>query len=324
MVMGLAVLGCGGDPNACEQPGGCEGEGTCAGGGCETGSDTGGQPSASDSSTTAAGSTGDPATSEPETDTATTSGQGSADGPSIDMFLADGQAGAVEVFSPGNVTVTWQASGVSSCTASAEPAVEGWSGAQPLSGELDLVVDQDTVLALNCDALVETLDITYTLQCDASVHPPGLTMVEDVYANINDGFPFGESTNASFLLNIWNTQFVSLSDFSLPTAETSRRIVFVDAPTSHNHFNTGTVSISECPGDFSETATCVLPVHNNATLFISTRTEDPFDGQPTFCRLDPRRTYYINYVTSPDPFNEPPSCNDADDDNCAMFYSESL
>lgn len=323
MVVFATLLGCSSGVGRESSDAGADGG--CISGVCVPDSESGGPSTDGGSDTTTEGSTTHDNPPDATADTATPTDLGGSDGPSIAHFLANAQPDAVEVVSPGDVTLSWLASQVSSCTASALPPIDGWAGDKPLSGQQDLVVGQDTVLTLTCDGLVETIDVTYTLLCDPSMHPPGLTMVEDVYANINDGFPFGESTNTSFLLNIWNTQFVSLSDFSLPTEETTRRIVFVDAPTSHNHMDTGTVSVSECPGDFSdETATCVLPVHNNSTLFISTKASDPLSESPGFCRLDPRKTYFINYVTSPAPYDEPPSCQAAGAEDCAMFYSESL
>jgi|GEM_PF-2121527 len=313
-------LGCGGDSEACEGQE-CELGTGCTDSECMTASSGDPQPSTTRADENTEGGTTETSGPGPLTST----GPGDDEAASIEFFMANGQSGAVDILSPGDVTLSWQASEVSDCTASADPPVDGWSGNKPLVGSEDLVVQHDTVLTLECDALTETLDLSYTVQCDPSMYPPGLTMVEDVYANINDGFPFGESTNASFLLNIWNTQFVALSDFSFPVDDEIRRIVFVDAPTSHNHMDSGTVSISACPGDFSEeTATCVLPVHNNSTLFISTRDSDPLSAAPGYCRVDPRQTYYINYVTSPDPYGEAPSCLSPDDNNCAMFYSESL
>lgn len=238
--------------------------------------------------------------------------------PSID-FRVNAMSGSVEV-GPGEASVTWQAREVSGCAASADPAVDGWAGELELSGERTLVITQNTVLTLACDALTERVNVAFSLMCDESVHPPGLRMAEGTYAEFNDGFGFGESTNASFLLDIPTNSFFALSGFSLPTENVRRRIVFVDAPTNRTQMDGGTVSVSECPGDFSESATCVFSVNNMSTLFFSTRPSEELD---VYCVLDPTKTYFINYVTSQDPYSVPPTCR-ADGTRCAMFYSESL
>lgn len=237
--------------------------------------------------------------------------------PSIDFFRVNALTGSVEV-GAGEARVTWQATDVGACTASAVPAVDGWAGDRELSGEQGLVLTESTQLTLTCDALVETVDVVFSLMCDESVFPPGLRMIEGTYSEINDGFPFAESTNASFLLEIPINGFYTLSDFSFPYENARRRIVFVDAPTSHVMMDGGTVSVSECPGDFSDAATCVFSVTNMSTLFFSTRPSEDLDR---YCVLDPAKTYFINYVTSTDPYAVPPSCR-ADGTRCAMFYSE--
>lgn len=160
------------------------------------------------------------------------------------------------------------------------------------------------------------------LVCTTDVYPPGLFRENGTYEQYNDGEPFGVSTNTSFLLDIRINRFVVLDNFSYPQVNAWRRIVFVDAPTNHNMMHVGTISVSECPGDFSETATCRISVHNNKTIFVTTRPGDS-DIDP-FCKLDPNKSYYINYVLTDDPYNGMPECADVTDTVCAMFYSETL
>jgi hypothetical protein len=186
-------------------------------------------------------------------------------------------------------------------------------------------IEGDTVFTILClDALGQfdthqvSINVTAPGFCSTDVYPPGLARANGVYRNFNDGFDFGQSTNASFLANIGINTFLTLSDFSFPQADSRRRIALVDAPSNFNLMAVTTISISECPGDFTETATCLFEVNNNSNMFFSTR---PSDADSFFCVLDPQQVYYINYITTPDPYNEPPSCND-DEPDCAVFYAK--
>ena len=83
--------------------------------------------------------------------------------------------------------------------------------------------------------------------------------------------------------------------------------------------------MSECPGDFTESAVCTMTVTQSATLLMSTRPED--SGLEYYCRLEPGRTYYLNVVASQMPFDVPPSCSDLpayDPSRCALLFSETL
>lgn len=155
-------------------------------------------------------------------------------------------------------------------------------------------------------------------ECSRDMYPDGLRKVSGTYEQYNDGYPFGESTNTSFLLNINTMTFVSLSGFSLPHENTRRRIVFENAPTNYNLMGSGLVSVSRCPGDFV-TATCVMPVNNGSTLFITTKPNDP----PHWCHVDKDKEYFINYILTDD-LAYPPSCANMLHRTCAMFYTEAL
>ncbi len=157
--------------------------------------------------------------------------------------------------------------------------------------------------------------------CNDSVYPPGLLLVEGEYATFNDTYPFGVSTNTSFELEINTSRFVALSGFKMPQDSFKRRIVFEQAPTNYNMMSQATISISECPGDFSATAACVRVVNNFTTWFFST---DTADDPNLYCILDPNKTYFINYVLSPDAYNEAPACKNPADNKCAVFYTEAV
>ncbi|MCX7554698.1 hypothetical protein OS175_12480 [Marinicella sp. S1101] len=160
------------------------------------------------------------------------------------------------------------------------------------------------------------------LDCFGVERPMGLIPVNGSYQFFNDGFGFGESTNSRFLAPVSTNEYLSLAEFSFSDADTRRRIVFNDAPTSENLIDEATISISQCPGDFTESATCVIPVNNNSNVFFSTRPSDL--GDPLYCVLDPEKSYYFNLIMSPDPFNTIPSCDEPTDTQCSAFYAEAL
>ena len=255
----------------------------------------------------------------------TTGGGGS--NPAINSFRVNGASGLVIVNPPGAANITWTTTDVNNCTASASPAVSGWSGSVGTSGNENVTFSEDTTLTLNCDGIIATVDVDFSLNagCTTGVYPTGgsstaLNAVQDTYQNINDDQPFGVSTNTSFELNFSVDQFVTLTGFSLPTDETRRRIVFEDAPTNYNLMETATLSVSECPGDFTTSALCVIPVNNGSTVFMTTRNMDPTGTN--WCHLDHTKTYYINYVLTQGPYTQQPECANSQHNTCAIFYTE--
>ncbi len=254
-------------------------------------------------------------------------GGGGGSNPAINNFRVNSQSPTAVVGPSTSATVTWSTTDVNNCSASANPAVPGWSGSVATQGGAGtaVTIDQDTVLTLTCDSLQRTVSVTYTQNssCTTSIYPAGLSIVQATYASRNDDQPFGVSTNTSFELDMQNTTFHSLSGFSFPQADSRRRINLVDAPTQRQ-IDQSTMSISECPGDFSPTAACVIPISTslpNSVVLFSTK---PADNPDFFCILDPTKTYYANFVNSPDPYNVTPSCAIGSNIACTVFYSENL
>ncbi len=241
--------------------------------------------------------------------------------PVIDFLRVNSQSPFATVGPSTSATVSWGTTDVSSCTASATPAVSGWSGTQAASGSTAVTIDENTEITLTCGSLSSTVTVTYTqnASCTTAIYPAGLNIIQATYESVNDNQPFGASTNTSFLLNMSVTEFHTLSGFSFPQTEARRRVVFADAPTSFRLMGQGTMSVSECPGDFSNTAVCVIPVHNSKTVLFSTRASD---SSASFCKLDPTKTYFVNYVHSADPYNVTPTCASSLNQTCAMFYTE--
>lgn len=254
-------------------------------------------------------------------------GGGGGGSPSITSFRVNSQSPFATVGPSTTASVTWTTSNTTSCTASANPAVAGWSGAVATQGPTSVTINADTVMTLNCNGVTRTVTVTYSSieGCENTTFPPGLTMVQGSYETYNDEQPFGASTNITFELDISNTQFYALSGFSLP-ADTQfnirRRITLEDAPTQRQ-INQSTMSISECPGDFSpQSATCVIPISGSLPTSIAKFSTVPTDDN-TFCILDPSKTYYANFVNSPSPFTQPPSC-ELGHSACTIFYAEGL
>ena len=255
----------------------------------------------------------------------TSSGGGSS--PTINSFRVNGASNLVIINPPGAANITWTTTDVNNCTASASPAVSGWSGNVGTSGNESVTFSEDTTLTLNCDGQIATVEVDYSLNagCTTGVYPTGgasqaLGVVQDTYMNINDGQPFGASTNTSFELSFGTDEFVTLTGFSLPTDETRRRMVFENAPTNYNLMSTATMSVSECPGDFTTSALCVIQVSNSSTVFMTTKNGDP--TLSNWCHLDHNKTYYINYVLTPSPYTQQPACANSQHSTCAIFYTE--
>ena len=159
--------------------------------------------------------------------------------------------------------------------------------------------------------------------CAAVTIPAGLTVTNGVYRDYNGQADFGTSTNTTFLANLSTSEILSLADFTMSTPNFRRRFVFSDAPSNYNLMGDATVSISLCPGDFTATASCVMPVNNLTTLFFSNRPED--ENSPTpYCILDSSRSYFYNLIMSPDPMNVAPECENPANTSCAAFGSEAV
>jgi len=251
-----------------------------------------------------------------------TGGGGGSD-PVINFFTVDNQANNAVVSPPGTATIRWEAENVSSCTASANPALAGWSGAKTISGQQQVTFSQDGSVSITCGTAgtrTVNVDFNENSSCSTSVYPPGLTRLNGTYQQFNDGSDFGTDTDASFELSIQTSQFAALSGVTMPT-NLRRRIVLTDPPTQQ-FMTQGMIAVSECPGDFTDSgATCKIIVDNNSTVFFSTRPADvssPLD----FCVLDPAKTYYFNYVTTPSPYTTLPTCQSGT--TCTFFYGEAV
>jgi len=190
-----------------------------------------------------------------------------------------------------------------------------------LTGNQSLTFIQAGTVTLPCDSQVATVNVTFNpnSSCSDSVYPNGLERIEKVYSEINDGQPFGVSTNTDVLEDIGIGQFLSVSGFSLTEPNFRRRIVFEQAPTDRRLMENATIAVAECPGDFSETAQCVKSVNNFSNMFFST---NPADNPALYCLMEEDKIYYFNIVLSNDPYNVAPRCNNIAHQVCAIFYTE--
>jgi len=158
--------------------------------------------------------------------------------------------------------------------------------------------------------------------CLSLERPTGVSPVNGKYRHYNGGFNFAESTNSVFLARVETNQYLTLSDFTFPTQDARRRINFSDAPSNENLMAIATISVSECPGDFTTSATCSMQVSNSSTAFFSTRDSDAQNSM--YCVLDPEKNYFFNLIMTPEPFVIPPECDEPSATNCAAFYNESV
>lgn len=198
-------------------------------------------------------------------------------------------------------------------------------GIEPLLADTSLTLNCVQASDLSIHSLTVHITVTGGLNCTSALYPPNLNRVNGVYSQYNDGFNFGVSTNTSFELDIVNTQFYALSGFSLTgdnPLNVRRKITLADAPTQRQ-IDQSTMSVSECPGDFSNTATCVIPISTTLPNSVVRFSTVPSDNPAIYCILDPAKTYYVNFVNSPDPYNTPPSCR-IGHSACTVFYSEGL
>ena len=240
--------------------------------------------------------------------------------PAFSSFTVNSQSNSVTV--SGAAAVAWSTTDISSCTASASPAVSGWSGSKNVSGSQNVTFTQDTTISLTCDGIERSVNVIFSNNTNCPAMPSGLTRVNQPYSSFNDGFNFGESTNASFELQLRETEFATLSNFSYEVANERKRLVFTDAPPSLGIMGAATISISECPGDFTSAALCVMEVNNASTVRITTRPQDSTGG--LVCKVVPGESYYINYIMSPAPYTSPPNCAAPINGRCTVFYAESF
>ena len=246
-------------------------------------------------------------------------------------FTVNSQSSFVSISSESNLaSFEWSSSDVSSCTASASPAVANWSGPKSVAGSQNITITEDTIVSLTCDSLpTKSVTIDYTEGVDpscASVQYPPLSpnKVEMSYAEGNDGFNFGESTGATLVEAFRTDQFLALSNFYISESNFRRRLSSFPAPTDQRPSYAMTYSVSECPGDFSQSAICTGVVYGTTTgaIKFSTRSSDINDS--SFCSMVKDKKYYLNFVHDFDPNNNSvqPRCGFETDNACAVFTSE--
>lgn len=249
----------------------------------------------------------------------TTTGGGT---PSIDLFTLNNQSSIVTVNPPGTINIQWSASDVNGCTASASPAVSGWAGNKPISGNESVTITNNASVSLNCDGILKTVTVNYSedSNCTNAVYPPGLTRTNSTYPEVSEGFNFGENANTDVTLPISTSSFLSISGFGLNATNFRRRVDFADAPTDQNLMNVATYSVSECPGDFTATSVCTKAISNFSNIQFSTNQSDDPNA---FCILESGKSYYLNFVMDQFPYSGPgPSCDTASDSTCSAFYTE--
>ncbi|MFK8003800.1 MAG: hypothetical protein AB8H86_29830 [Polyangiales bacterium] len=162
--------------------------------------------------------------------------------------------------------------------------------------------------------------------CDDIERPPLLnrTTLRTSYTELNEGHPFGTSndTNARATFHIGAS--AEISGFSTPQENFYRILGFVPSPSSLNASHIVTVSISECPGDFTSTATCVVQVSPMGFSQLRVTTNQS-ETNPTVCVIEANKVYYLNMIHDRFPFDDIPGrCSNESNQTCTVFFSETL
>lgn len=160
--------------------------------------------------------------------------------------------------------------------------------------------------------------------CEENVYPNFTQKLEMTYEEAHY-FPFGESTGGTIRERFSIDRFLALSDFFTDRTDFRRRIAtFPASPADGRPWYAMSWSLSECPGDFTETATCRGVLVPYGEMFFSTR---PSDGDPApgpdYCIMQPGVRYYLNFVHDVEPYDETMGrCADPSDTSCAILTSE--
>ena len=254
---------------------------------------------------------------------------GSTGNPAISSFTVNSQSVVATVNAgTNNALIQWSTTDVSSCTTSSSPSVTGWNGeAIGTSGSKSITVTQNTVVTLTCDSLTpKSVTINYSVgnpNCSSSVIPSGLSAKNIDYTVMNQGFSFGTNTNTNAIETFSTSQYLAISDLSTTNPNLRRSIQFYQNPTNLKPNWYVTMSISECPGDFTNAATCKKLIYpaQEPSMYVSTNQSD---NPNIYCIIEPNKSYYLNFVHDNDPYDSTPGrCAFTSDTVCSIFFNES-
>ncbi|WP_267176139.1 hypothetical protein [Marinicella marina] len=188
----------------------------------------------------------------------------------------------------------------------------------------DFSDESSLVFNLQSEQVVLSNVTQTSVDCATVPSPPLISQppLRLTYTEINDGFPFGESTSTNVVANFTINQHVEIADLFTDQVNFRRKLQFYPTPSNYNSPFWVSLSISECPGDFTETAVCnrVLVPVQFPQVRVSTYPDDPTD---TYCVIEPGKSYYLNMLHDQDPFDEVAGrCAFQPDSTCAVIFGE--
>jgi hypothetical protein len=160
--------------------------------------------------------------------------------------------------------------------------------------------------------------------CNHIQTPPllNLSPIQTSYSNANGGQAFGTSTGTNAIINFSIHQYLQLSDFGTSQINFYRKLQFYPAPSNLNSSYINVVSISECPGDFTQSATCLATVAGAGFSQIKITT-DPNADENEYCKIEPGASYYMNIIHDQFPFDtQEGRCAFTTNQTCAIFFNE--
>lgn len=225
----------------------------------------------------------------------------------------------------GQVTLTWAASNASSCTASASPAVAGWSGTVGTSGPVTVNVTSsgNYTFSLFCTGTggnTATFSDQLTVQssggtptaCTGRPAPTGLSRGQEFinsgvfYHNSNKDLPaggaitllrhdpvlgaFGTTENA--YIPIYQNNYIAM-EFNTSSVAVGTIGTFEWEQPSQNGAPI-TVMLSPCPGDFQWVTEATCKTGNAIGYGAINWHVTSGTAQAGTCKLLPNTTYYVN------------------------------
>lgn len=253
-------------------------------------------------------------------------------------------------FGGGQVQLSWAVNNATSCSASANPAVAGWSGTVSSPTTVTLTATGTYTFSLSCTGAGGTTAATpRTVTVAADNNPPptactnrppviGLTrqnaMVNNPRFPENNEFNFNASIDLTRYNPILGT-FPQAGQSAYVFIDTNKYVAMEFSTSGVANGVFGGISweqpatngaplwvmISECPGDFEWMNNGNCKVHSG----ISTLTWWVGTGAPGWvCKLDQNKTYYLNAVfANPGSYTDS-SCRDSNGsvmNNCHWFIT---
>ncbi|MEZ5470583.1 MAG: hypothetical protein R3E90_02265 [Marinicella sp.] len=225
------------------------------------------------------------------------------------------------------VTLNWNTSNASNCTASSIPASPGWSGAKPTAGTYGFSgLNETTTFTMTCNnnfgSVLKSVTvnvISEPVNCESNLPPSGtfrftgLTTFEQAM-----GSEFGNFTNDNAVYLQPTNSYSALSFITLPNILTGR-LNFVPPPTNYSLASSTSVSISECPGDFDpdSVSSCTISFGSFGTFRWSTNQSA---NPQVHCILEPTKSYFLNIIHAPLTDLSNSSCKDMK--GCGLLFNQ--